>query len=97
MLSEIQVLPGPTAGTDDNPYAYVEAAIGVIQKSGLKYEVCALGTILEGPDQQVWATLKAAQEAVLAAGAQRVICEIKIHASARDSGPQMEQLVSKFR
>lgn len=97
MIAEIQVLPGPSAGNEANPYAYVEAAIGVLQKSGLHYEVGALGTTIEGDGETVWATLKAAQEAVLAAGAERVACEIKVHASAQDNGPRMDQLTSKFR
>ena len=47
MIAEIQVAPSP-AGTAENPHAHVEAAIAVIQASGLRYEVGALGTTLEG-------------------------------------------------
>ena len=68
MIAEIQVAPSPP-GTDENPHAHVEAAIAVIEASGLRYEVGALGTTLEGDVDQVWATLRAAHEAMLAAGA----------------------------
>ena len=59
MIAEIQVAPYPP-GTDENPHAHVEAAIAVIQASGLRYEVGALGTTLEGEADVVWDTLRAA-------------------------------------
>ena len=68
VIAEIQVAPSPP-GTADDPHAHVEAAIAVIQASGLRYEVGALGTTLEGEADAVWATLRAAHEAMLAAGA----------------------------
>ena len=49
VIAEIQVAPSPP-GTADDPHAHVEAAIAVIQASGLRYEVGALGTTLEGDD-----------------------------------------------
>ena len=52
MIAEIQVAPSP-AGTAEDPHAHVEAAIAVIQASGLRYEVGALGTTLEGDDDLV--------------------------------------------
>ena len=67
MIAEIQVAPSPP-GTDENPHAHVEAAIAVIQASGLRYEVGALGTTLEGGRRGV-GTLRAAHEAMLASGA----------------------------
>ena len=92
MIAEIQVAPSP-AGTPDDPHAYVEAAIGVIRDSGLRYEVSALGTTLEGDDDAVWATLRAAHEAVLAAGAASGISHVKIASVDRT----MESLTAKFR
>ena len=92
MIAEIQVAPSP-AGTPDDPHAYVEAAIAVIRDSGLRYEVSALGTTLEGGDDAVWATLRAAHEAVLAAGASSGISHVKIPSVDRT----MESLTSKFR
>ncbi|SET26567.1 thiamine-binding protein [Geodermatophilus poikilotrophus] len=92
MIAEIQVAPSPP-GTPDDPHAYVEAAIAVIRDSGLRYEVSALGTTLEGDDDAVWATLRAAHEAVLAAGATSGISHVKIASVART----MDSLTSKFR
>ena len=92
MIAEIQVAPSPP-GTTDNPHAHVEAAIAVIQASGLRYEVGALGTTLEGDDDQVWATLRAAHEAMLTAGATGGISHVKVASVNRS----IESLTAKFR
>jgi len=92
VIAEIQVAPAP-AGTADNPHAHVEAAIAVIQASGLRYEVGALGTTLEGEPDQVWATLRAAHEAMLAAGATSGISHVKVASVDRT----IESLTHKFR
>jgi uncharacterized protein YqgV (UPF0045/DUF77 family) len=92
VIAEIQVAPSP-AGTADNPHAHVEAAIAVIQASGLRYEVGALGTTLEGDDDTVWATLRAAHEAMLAAGATGGISHLKVASVDRT----IESLTHKFR
>ena len=92
VIAEIQVAPSPP-GTDENPHAHVEAAIAVIQASGLRYEVGALGTTLEGEDDEVWATLRAAHEAMLAAGATGGISHVKIASVDRT----IESLTHKFR
>jgi uncharacterized protein YqgV (UPF0045/DUF77 family) len=92
MIAEIQVAPSPP-GTEDNPNAHVEAAIAVIQASGLRYEVGALGTTLEGEDDHVWATLRATHEAMLAAGATGGISHVKVASVNRT----IESLTHKFR
>jgi uncharacterized protein YqgV (UPF0045/DUF77 family) len=92
VIAEIQVAPSPP-GTPEDPHAHVEAAIAVIQRSGLHHEVGALGTTLEGEADAVWATLRAAHEAMLAAGATSGISHIKIASIERT----MESLTTKFR
>jgi uncharacterized protein YqgV (UPF0045/DUF77 family) len=95
MLVEIQCLPTP-AGTPDDPHAHVEAAIAVIQASGLKYEVGALGTTLEGEPDEVWPLLRRIHEACLAAGAEREITLVKV-AESTARPLTMEGLTRKFR
>jgi len=95
MLAEIHVSPNPP-GTADNRHAHVEAAIAVVERSGLHYEVGALGTTFEGDPDRVWATLREAHEAVLAAGADSVITSIRL-GDRRGEGYSMEQLTAKFR
>ncbi len=92
VIAEIQVAPSPP-GTSENPHAHVEAAIAVIQASGLRYEVGALGTTLEGEADAVWATLRAAHEAMLEAGATGGLSHLKVASVNRT----MDSLTSKFR
>jgi uncharacterized protein YqgV (UPF0045/DUF77 family) len=92
VIAEIQVAPSPP-GTPDDPHAYVEAAIAVIQGSGLRSEVGALGTTLEGDADAVWATLRAAHEAMIAAGATGGISHLKVATVGRT----MDSLTAKFR
>jgi uncharacterized protein YqgV (UPF0045/DUF77 family) len=92
VIAEIQVAPSPP-GTPENPHAHVEAAIAVIQDSGLRHEVGALGTTLEGEADAVWDTLRAAHEAMLIAGANGGLSHVKIASVQRS----MDSLTSKFR
>ena len=92
VIAEIQVAPSPS-GTPEDPHAFVEAAIAVIAASGLRYEVGALGTTLEGDADAVWATLRAAHEAMLVAGATAGLAHIKVASVNRT----MASLTAKFR
>jgi uncharacterized protein (TIGR00106 family) len=96
MIAEIQVIPRP-AGTADDRYKHVDAAIAVIQASGLRYEVHAMGTVVEGPPERVWPLLQAVHEATLEAGAERTLSIIKVSSSAQSGGPRVDDLVRKFR
>jgi len=96
MLAEIQVVPRP-AGTADDRYRHVDAAIAVIQASGLRYEVHGLGTVVEGPPEKVWPLLQAVHQATLESGAERTLSIIKVSSGAAAGGPRVEDLVRKFR
>jgi uncharacterized protein YqgV (UPF0045/DUF77 family) len=92
VIAEIQVAPSPP-GTPADPHAHVEAAIEVIAGSGLRYEVGALGTTLEGEADTVWDTLRAAHEAMLTAGASGGLSHVKIASVQRT----IDSLTHKFR
>ena len=96
MIAEIQVLPTP-AGTTGSDYAHVDAAIEVIEQSGLHYEVGPLGTSFEGSPADVWRVLRAAHEATLSAGADSVVTIVKLAEGDRDQGPAIDDLIGKFR
>ena len=96
VLAEIQVIPRP-AGTADDRYRHVDAAIAVIQASGLRYEVHGLGTVVEGPPEKIWPLLQAVHQATLEAGAERTLSIIKVSSGAAAGGPRVEDLVRKFR
>lgn len=96
MIAEIQVIPRP-AGTAGDRYRHVDAAIAAIQASGLKYEVHALGTVIEGPPEKIWPLVQAVHQATLDAGAERTLSIVKISSGAEPGGPRVEDLVRKFR
>ena len=96
VLAEIQVIPRP-AGTATDRYRHVDAAIAVIQSSGLRYEVHGLGTVVEGPPERIWPLLQAVHQATLEAGAERTLSIIKVSSGAEAGGPRVEDLTRKFR
>ena len=96
MIAEIQVIPRP-AGTANDRYKHVDAAIAVIQASGLRYEVHGMGTVIEGPADKVWPLLQAVHQATLESGPGRTLGIIKVSGSLQAGGPRVEDLVRKFR
>ena len=96
MIAEIQVIPRP-AGTASDRYKHVDAAIAVIQASGLRHEVHGMGTVIEGPADKVWPLLQAVHQATLESGSERTLSIIKVSGSLQAGGPRVEDLVRKFR
>lgn len=99
MLAEIQVSPRP-AGDQNGQHSHVDAALELIQRSGLTYEVHALGTIVEGSPEEVWSLLRAVHEIPLADGAQATASSIKVHQGRDDNGdttPSIADLVTRWR
>lgn len=86
----------PISSDKSEMYAWVDAAIKVIQDSGLKYEVCPFETIIEGPYESVMAVIEKAQEACFAAGATDLLAYIKIQRS-KDKDVSMEDKTGKYR
>ncbi len=86
----VQVLP-----MVEDVYSVVDKAIEVIAKSGVKYEVCPMETVMEGPLNQLLDIAKAAHLACFEAGAERVVTIIKIGDSV--SGTTIEEKVAKYR
>lgn len=97
MIAEIQCLASP-AGTPGDPYKHIDAAIAVLQAAGLKWEVGALGTTIEGAPDAVWRAIRAAHEACLAAGAAGLVSVVKFEQTADvDTQPTIASLTGKFR
>ncbi|WP_258084293.1 MTH1187 family thiamine-binding protein [Thermococcus thermotolerans] len=57
---------------------YIEPVIEVIRKSGLKYRTCPMGTVVEGSVEEILELVKACHEAILKAGAERVVISLRI-------------------
>lgn len=97
MIVEIQCLPTP-AGTDENRYQHIEAAIRLVQESGLQYEVSPLGTTVEGAPDDVWALLRRVHEAPLASGASGIVTVVKVAQSGDEASTlTMSGLTAKYR
>ena len=73
----------------------VKAAVAEIEKAGLKYEVGAMGTTVEGELDEVLEAIRNAHRAVLAAGAGRAVTCIKI--DERRNGLSIEGKLKGFR
>lgn len=95
MLVDIQVLPTP-AGTDQDRYAHVDAAIAAVKTSGLHHEVGALGTTVEGDPDQLWPLLRQVHEGCLAAGATNAVTIVKVGQSTT-SDLDIDGLTAKHR
>lgn len=89
----IQVIPRVTGEQDI--YTIVDEAIKVIQQSGVKYEVGPMETTMEGEYDRLMDIVKQAQEAVIAAGSDRVLTVVKI--DYNPAGVTMEEKVGKYR
>jgi uncharacterized protein YqgV (UPF0045/DUF77 family) len=97
VIMEIECLANPP-GTPEDRYRHIEAAIAVIETSGLKYEVEALGTTIEGEPDQLWPLLRRVHEACLDAGADSVVTVVKVaQTSSRLASSTMASLTGKFR
>lgn len=83
----------PVVGGELSPF--VDAAVDEVKKSGLKYEVEAMGTTVEGDLDQVLNVVKNAHQAVREKGADRVLTEIRI--DDRAEGVTIEEEVGCYR
>lgn len=68
----------------DKAYEIVDAAIAVVQKSGLRYVVGPFETTVEGPYDAVFALLDNMQEAARNAGTDELLINMKLHRSFND-------------
>lgn len=57
--ASIQIVP---IVQDRHPYEWVDEAIAVIQKSGIKYEIGPFATVVEGSYEEVMAVINAINE-----------------------------------
>ncbi|MCP1181839.1 thiamine-binding protein [Paenibacillus sp. FSL R7-0198] len=92
-LLSIQVIPKTPNG--ENSYPYVDRAIEVIQQSGLKYQVNALDTTMEGELEELLEVVRKMHEVLVEAGSPSIISQIKIAHSP--AGFSMDTLTEKYR
>jgi uncharacterized protein YqgV (UPF0045/DUF77 family) len=77
----IQVLPSVTG---KHVYDVVDEAIAIIKASGFPYRVCPFETVIEAPYEDAMNLLKQVQDACYKAGAESLICNVKIQSHSKD-------------
>jgi uncharacterized protein (TIGR00106 family) len=92
-LVSIQILPKTPNGEDVIPY--VDAAISIIEESGVKYEVHPLETTMEGNLPDLMRIIEKMNEKMIEMGSKNVISQVKI--LYQPSGISMGQLTEKYR
>ncbi|MDA3911103.1 MAG: thiamine-binding protein [Bacteroidales bacterium] len=76
----VQVLP---FGGKKHAYEIVDEAIKQIRNSGLIYKVCPFETVIEGSYAEVMNVVEKVQKACYDAGAENLICNIKIQSHSK--------------
>ena len=94
-LLEVSIIP---LGTETPSVSqYVAQAVRVLEEEeGIKYEVTAAGTIVEGDLEQLLALIKKMHQAVFNAGVMRVVTVIKID-DRRDKIASMSGKIESLR
>lgn len=72
----IQIVP---KAAQKNTYELVDAAIDVIMKSGVKYQITPFETVMEGTYEELMMISEISQKAVLEAGADECLVYYRIH------------------
>lgn len=92
-LISVQIIPKTTNPEDVIPF--VDAAISVIDASGVKYEVHPLETTMEGKLTELLPIIEKMNEKMIELGSPSVITQVKI--LYNPSGVTMEKLTEKYR
>ncbi|WP_439185203.1 thiamine-binding protein [Carboxylicivirga taeanensis] len=88
----VQVLP---MSKTHEMYDMVDAAIELIQKSGLKHKVTPFETVIEGAYGEVMELVEAVQQACYNNGAENLLCNLKIQ-SHQVEDVTIEDKVAKY-
>jgi uncharacterized protein (TIGR00106 family) len=75
-IVEVSIVPIGTESTSLS--SYVANCLRVLKDSGLTHELHAMGTIIEGDLQELFAVIRKMHEVPFMEGAQRVVTSIKL-------------------
>jgi uncharacterized protein YqgV (UPF0045/DUF77 family) len=88
----IQIVP---IASERHPYEWVDEAISVIQQSGIKYDVGAFATIIEGRYEEVMKVIDSVNEYLYSKGCNEWI---SVQVQIRSNGDIMgEEKIEKFK
>ena len=88
----LQVIP---TVMEDRIYPVVDKVIEYIESTGVKYEVGAMETTMEGELEELLEIVKRAQENCTEEGASRVVSMVKI--DYKKEGVTMDEKIKKYR
>lgn len=89
----IQVLP---QSSTQHPYDIVDKAIEVIQKSGLRYQVCPFETVVEGTMEHLLALIQKVHETCYQHDTDRMMMYLKIQ-SGKDEDLSIDDKMHKYQ
>ena len=92
MIAEFSITP---IGSGVSVSKYVAKAVQIVHDSGLKYELNPMGTVVEGPWDDVMAVIKACNDELLKE-CERLSIVIKVD-SRRGPAPPMEHKVQQVK
>ena len=92
-IVELTIVP---VGVGPSVSAYVAGAIKVLEKTGLEYELTAMGTIIAGDLDHILAAVRKMHESCFDAGAARVLTQIRID-DRRDKESSIERKIRSVR
>jgi uncharacterized protein (TIGR00106 family) len=91
VIAEVSVIPMGTKTPSASEYV-ARAVKMVMQQKRVKYQLMAMGTILEGEPEDVWEAAKKMHESVFGKDVQRVVTRVTID-DRRDKPQAMEYKV----
>lgn len=92
-IVDLSIVPlGAGAGVS----SFVAGAIKVLEKTGLKYELTAMGTIISGDLDHILGVIRKMHESCFEAGAVRVLTQIRID-DRRDIQSSTERKIRSVR
>ena len=78
IIADIAVVPLVPIASEEELYSQVDASIECIKNSGLKYEIGAMSTTVEGEYDEVFDLIKKVHRIPFEKGSERVITTIRI-------------------
>ncbi len=87
---EVSIIPLGVPGTSLS--SHVARVLKVLQESSLKFELTAMGTIINGDLEEIWQVLKKMHESCFAGEVGRVLTQVKID-DRRDKPASPEQKI----
>lgn len=95
VVAEVSIVPVGTGETGVSPFVAeaIRALERLSDRKGLRYQVTAMGTLLEGDLEAIWEAVRAMQEAMVAFGAKRLLTTLRID-DRRDRPEEMRRKVA---